>query len=191
MSFANEIWLAIRTDVADGTASTAPGSAPAGSPGNPWAANTPESFANLMREQVPANSLVRLGPGVFRTRGVPGNGFEEGAVPLSKIWRPKSGQKIIGSGTFSTTLQENGSNYSIAHNHLQMNRTFQLYCVLFSLGLFALAHAADETMSARIDAIQKASNGVYISFTVTGVPDFVDVEGSPTLAGVYREEQLF
>jgi hypothetical protein len=52
MAFNNEIWLAIRMDVADGGVSTAPGSPPPGSPGNPYAANTAESFANIMRERL-------------------------------------------------------------------------------------------------------------------------------------------
>jgi hypothetical protein len=95
MSFNNEIWLAIRTNVADGAGD--------GTPGNPFAANTAESFANIMRNplKIPANALIRLGPGVFRTRGRGGNGY---VMDDSKLWRPRSGQKISGSGMFSTTL---------------------------------------------------------------------------------------
>ena len=95
MSFQNETWLAIRTDVADGMGT--------GTPSDPFAANTPSSFADIMRDGVGANTLIRLGPGVFRTRGTGGNGYE--MDPLLHAWSPKSGQRIIGAGMFSTTLQ--------------------------------------------------------------------------------------
>jgi hypothetical protein len=68
-----------------------------------------------------------------------------------------------------------------------MKRIFQLCSLVMCIGV--LAAVADEPMSARIDSIQKTSNGVYITFTVSGAPDFINVEGSSTLTGIYREEQ--
>ncbi|HEY9171492.1 MAG TPA: hypothetical protein VI136_04325 [Verrucomicrobiae bacterium] len=41
---------------------------------------------------LPANTTVRVGPGLFETRG-------------SAVWAPKSGQKILGSGIAVTTLK--------------------------------------------------------------------------------------
>lgn len=43
--------------------------------------------------------------------------------------------------------------------------------------------------SAKIESVERATNGIHINFTVTGDPDFIDIEGSPTLTGIYREEQ--
>lgn len=93
-SFSNEIWLAIRTDVADGLGT--------GTPSDPYAANTSESFAAIMNDpaKIGPNSLIRLGPGVFRTRGTAGNGF----AMQSGRWSPQEGQRITGAGMFATTL---------------------------------------------------------------------------------------
>jgi hypothetical protein len=94
MSFQNEIWFAIAHAADnDGT----------GTPADPFIVHTPETFANRMRLSTGTSKLVRLGPGIFRTRGVPQTSY----FPIDplKIWRPQSGQKIIGSGIFATTLQ--------------------------------------------------------------------------------------
>src|SRR3569833_530883 len=92
MSFQNEIWLALRNDGILGD----------GSPGNPYEVNTPTRFATVMRSIV-ANTLIRLLPGVFRTRGTYGNGYS--MDPIADGWSPKPGQKIIGAGVFASTLQ--------------------------------------------------------------------------------------
>ncbi|HUP81850.1 MAG TPA: hypothetical protein VM260_25085 [Pirellula sp.] len=88
-----EIWICIRTDGAIGE----------GSRVNPYNGATQPLFDALMRfvnetSKVQANMTVRLGPGVFQTRGGDGGGFV-GA------WRPQSGQRIIGSGMHATILQ--------------------------------------------------------------------------------------
>lgn len=101
MSFLNEIWLGIRTDKADGLGN--------GTPGDPYAVNTPESFGTIMFNefgQTPANRLVRLGPGIFYTRGGGGNGVAPAPfVPQGKLWRARPGQKIVGADIFATTLR--------------------------------------------------------------------------------------
>ena len=53
-------------------------------------------FDDIMRD-LPANTTVRLGPGVFETKGyTPAN---------PNPWQPKTAQKIIGSGIGATTLR--------------------------------------------------------------------------------------
>ena len=97
MGFANEIWLAIRPTAVDGSGD--------GSPTNPYAVNTPDSFASVMNDPLKAavpNVLIRLAPGVFRTRGFNGNGL---ILPASKRWAPLPGQRLIGAGMYSTTLR--------------------------------------------------------------------------------------
>ena len=93
-----EVWLAIRTD-GDSAIDKPFGE---GTRENPFAVNTPESFAYIMRENVLEKATVHLGPGIFHTRGMGGNGY---AMVPEKLWTPKSGQKIIGSGMFTTTLR--------------------------------------------------------------------------------------
>src|SRR5262245_39699783 len=88
-----ELWLAIRAD-GDGIGD--------GSRDNPFSVNTPESFANVMRNYAGPSSTVHLGPGLFRTRGTSGNGY---TLPLAKSFFAQPGQKIVGSGMFSTVLQ--------------------------------------------------------------------------------------
>src|SRR5262245_46879852 len=113
MSFTNEIWLAIRNDVSDGGWSQSPPAPPPGSPGNPYAVNTPESFGNVMRLNVPSNRLVRLGPGIFHTRGGGGNGVPPLSLP-NRLWRALPGQKIIGAGMFATTLRFLWDDWNVA-----------------------------------------------------------------------------
>ena len=71
-----------------------PPAPPPGSAGNPYAANTAESFADIMRDLAIANQTIRLGPGVFYTRGASGNGFD---VAAAQIWNPRPGQRLIGA----------------------------------------------------------------------------------------------
>lgn len=92
-SFTNEVWLAV-WNPPDGTGD--------GSPGNPWAVNTPSLFATIMNTRVGPNSIIRLMPGLFRTRGANGEGY---GLPGGLIWQPRSGQRIVGSGINSTILQ--------------------------------------------------------------------------------------
>lgn len=80
-----EVWLAIRTD----------GAAGSGTQDNPYNVSTAERFDEIMREIVEENTVIHIGPGVFRTAG-----FGLG----TPRWRPKSGQTIIGSGISTTTL---------------------------------------------------------------------------------------
>lgn len=79
-----EIFLCIRTDGATGD----------GSRENPYLANTAAQFDAIMENIVTENTLVHLGPGLFRTRGGQAAG-----------WLLKSGVHIVGSGIFSTTLR--------------------------------------------------------------------------------------
>lgn len=95
MSFINEIWLAIRTGMPDGGGT--------GSPSDPYAANTPESFGNILRLNAPSNRIIRMGPGIFQTRGGGGNGVAD--VDPGKFFRVRPGQKLIGAGIFATTLR--------------------------------------------------------------------------------------
>src|SRR6266511_6031843 len=55
-----------------------------------------EQFDVLMRN-MPANTTVRLGPGVLETKGF--------AVHVAGGWVPKSGQRFVGSGIYLTTLK--------------------------------------------------------------------------------------
>jgi hypothetical protein len=69
---------------------------------SPFAVNTPDSFAYIMREKVGENTAIRMGPGIYHTRGMGGDGY---VMAPKKLWRPKPGQRIIGSGMFTTTLR--------------------------------------------------------------------------------------
>lgn len=91
------IWFAIRSDGQRGS----------GTAGDPYngselvEANGLLRFDNILNsDEVPANATIRLGPGVFKTGG--GDGANRLFPPP---WLPKSGQRIIGSGMFATTLK--------------------------------------------------------------------------------------
>lgn len=64
---------------------------PLGSALNPFDGSTAILFDVLM-ENMPANSVIHLGVGVFQTQG-------------SLTWSPKTGQKIVGCGMYLTTVQ--------------------------------------------------------------------------------------
>jgi hypothetical protein len=84
-----EVWITIRTDGATGD----------GSKETPYNGSSVDRFDDLMRSiRITTNMTIRLGPGVFQTRGGDGGGF-------TGVWRPQSGQRIIGSGMHATTLQ--------------------------------------------------------------------------------------
>jgi len=88
----NEVHIAIRTDSSDGS----------GSKSDPFNGITAEKFDKVLREKIPIDSVIILGPGIFRTRGGRGNGY---VVPQNIGWTPKSGWRIRGSGMFSTVMR--------------------------------------------------------------------------------------
>jgi hypothetical protein len=90
----HEVWIAIRTDGPSGE-----GPFGAGTQNDPYDGSTQAKFDKLMKDVVPSKATIRLGPGVYQTKGGTGHNRFEGD------WRPKSGQRIIGSGMFATTLQ--------------------------------------------------------------------------------------
>ena len=75
-----EVWIAMRTDGVKGS----------GTQTDPWDGSTAAKFDALM-QALPVNTRIHLGPGVFETRG-----YSDGEAGG---WEPKSGQKILGSGT--------------------------------------------------------------------------------------------
>ncbi|HEY9172196.1 MAG TPA: hypothetical protein VI136_07935, partial [Verrucomicrobiae bacterium] len=79
-----EVWIAFRTDDVHGS----------GTENDPYDGSTAERFDARMLA-TPANTTIRIGPGVFETRGY--NGISG--------WQPKSGQKIFGSGINVTVLK--------------------------------------------------------------------------------------
>ena len=88
--FGPEYWLAIRQDGALGK----------GTPTDPLDVSSPTLFASVMNS-LPANSTIRLGPGIFQTFGF---------IPVGAgNWQPKSGQRIIGAGRSATTLKVVGA----------------------------------------------------------------------------------
>ena len=108
MAFANEIWLAIRTDVADGAASNSPGGPPPGSPGNPYAAITAESFANIMRlniqHVVQTVEMLQAAVRQLQEHGgaeVSNNGHRRGTVP-----EPEPAEPAASGGTIVAEVAE-------------------------------------------------------------------------------------
>lgn len=99
MGVKSEIWLAIRSDISDGTGS--------GTPSDPFAVNTPSSFGTIMRDQAANMRIIRLLPGVYQTWGQnKGNGYDlSGIIPAVPTFVMRNGQKIVGSGCFSTVIR--------------------------------------------------------------------------------------
>src|SRR3569833_4771026 len=93
MPITNEIWLAIVSGAADGSGT--------GSPSDPYVGNTPNSFATIY-DSLPAVSIIRRMPGLFRTWGTLGNGYSGLTQP---VFTPMSGQRVTGAGIFATTIQ--------------------------------------------------------------------------------------
>ena len=93
------------------------------SAGSPTSARVIFPFDELMKN-FPANTAIRLGPGVFETRG-------------QLYWKPKSGQKITGSGIDVTTLK---IVYAAAKNllHLAVGVPFNEYITDFELSDFTV-----------------------------------------------------
>lgn len=92
-----EVWIAIRVDQlipkADGTAGS-------GTQADPYDGSTPDRFDAAMRA-APANARIHIGPGSFPTRGGTAGDF---VLPGLIGWTPKPGQKIQGSGIFTTSI---------------------------------------------------------------------------------------
>lgn len=92
-----EVWVAVRTDGARGS----------GTQSDSYNGSTAERFDEIMRN-LPNPATVHIGPGVFETRG------EAAGLAVPPGWRPKSGQRILGSGMGVTTLKivgATGTNY--------------------------------------------------------------------------------
>jgi hypothetical protein len=77
-------------------------------PGSPTCIRLTFPFDEVMR-QLPTNILIRVGPGIYQTRGFAPND--------SRGWQPKSGQKIVGAGINVTTLQLVGAENTDQHYH--------------------------------------------------------------------------
>ena len=83
----------------DATATTfklAMGFVPRAPGGMPTVSLVTSNFDSVLRE-LPANTRLNVGPGVFQTRGYAPNAYAS--------WQPKSGQKIVGAGTGVTTIR--------------------------------------------------------------------------------------
>jgi hypothetical protein len=87
-----EIVFAIRRDGVQG----------AGTSQDPYNGSTPEHLDTILANEtlVPANTVVRFGPGIFLTRG-----FSLNVAPGTIIWRIRGGQQLRGAGLGQTTLQ--------------------------------------------------------------------------------------
>src|SRR5205809_7611016 len=85
---AKEIYIALRNDALDGD----------GTVGNPFDGGTDLKLDGILFNNIktPVNTTLRFGPGVFRTKGM--GGLQSNAVL-------RSGQRWIGSGMYSTTLE--------------------------------------------------------------------------------------
>jgi hypothetical protein len=99
----HEVWIAIRTDGPSGD-----GPFGAGTQNDPYDGSTQAKFDKLMREVVPSQATIRLGPGIFQTKGGAGHN-------TPGAWLPQGGQKIVGSGMFATTLQFVGARTDTEH----------------------------------------------------------------------------
>jgi hypothetical protein len=87
-----EVWIAVRIDgladdkvIGEGTSE------------NPWDGSTALKLDLILRTKIGQNTVIHLGPGIFRTGGA------RGSLAYEK-WRPQSGWKITGSGMYQTTL---------------------------------------------------------------------------------------
>jgi hypothetical protein len=77
-------------------------------PGMPSSALVTFLFDKVLRD-LPANTRVNLGPGVFQTRGY--------ALQGVNSWQPKAGQKLVGAGMDVTTIQLVGASVADQHYH--------------------------------------------------------------------------
>jgi hypothetical protein len=94
-----ELWMAIRMDapppVQVGLDQPLIGD---GSQASPFCGNTPEQFDYILRTKADPNTIIHLGPGIFRTRGYSPNAGLGG-------WIAQPGQKLVGSSMFATILR--------------------------------------------------------------------------------------
>jgi hypothetical protein len=81
--------------------------------GNPTGARLTFPFDEVMRE-IPPNTRIHLGPGVFQTRGF---GTDAVGTTDERGFQVKSGWKIVGSGMDVTTLQLVGADIADYHYH--------------------------------------------------------------------------
>lgn len=89
-----DVYFALRTDGAFGD----------GGIENPYNATIVDDFENNLA-LIGVGVTIHFGPGVFLTNGGDGNSH------VGK-WRPKSGQRLIGSGVYSTTLKLIGAEFA-------------------------------------------------------------------------------
>jgi hypothetical protein len=89
-----EVWLALRADGALGQGTAA----------NPYDASSPTLFGDRMFS-FQEKTTIHLGPGIFQVPAI---------TSVNGAWKPKSGQRIIGAGTFLTTLKVVGASGSAA-----------------------------------------------------------------------------
>jgi hypothetical protein len=82
-----DVYIAVRTDGAVGS----------GTVDDPWDGSTAAKFDDIMANKVSGGMTIHLGPGTFET-----NGFNLGT---GAGWKPKSGQRILGTGMNQTTLK--------------------------------------------------------------------------------------
>ena len=150
-----EVWFAIRSDGAKGR----------GTRDDPYdgsevaeAQNTLR-FDNILRLEVPANTVIHLGPGVFKTRG--GRGADR-AVPIP--WEPRNGQKIIGSGMFATTLK---LKLNTALDTTQSNVVFNAIGGPFSN--FTSYEVSDLTIDCDLSGQPAAGSDPYPKITCAGL----------------------
>jgi hypothetical protein len=187
MSFTNEIWLAIRSDVADEGGD--------GTPSSPYAVNTPEGFANVLSDPAKAfkqNSIIRLGPGLFRTRGGGGNGLV--SADSTDFWTARSGQKIVGSGMFSTTLQfvwdlaptgHPGQRHFMIQNPTEYLRSFEISDLTLDCNLQNAPFDTSPVLAAPGTA--SLTNG---QTTVTSSSSFFDSSMTGKIVYFFKDEAL-
>jgi hypothetical protein len=73
------------------------GAVGAGTVDDPWDGSTAARFDEVMKNKVGANTTIHLGPGYFKTAGF--------NLTTGLGWKPKSGQRLVGSGMYLTLLQ--------------------------------------------------------------------------------------
>src|SRR4051812_9561042 len=96
-SCSRRLWIAVRTDLASG-----PGQGD-GTRGNPFDGSTATKFDGLLNVDQPltnkigANTLVHVGPGIFRTKG---RNFRK-----LTGWQLQNGQVFRGAGMYQTVIR--------------------------------------------------------------------------------------
>lgn len=155
-----EVWFAIRTD-GDGIGD--------GPMENPFAANTAESFSNLMvrlrgadLNNVP-KYLIHLGPGTFRTRGGAGDGFIINLASRDKLWAPFPGWRIRGAGLHATTLQ---FVWDLLPSDLSANNPAHRHTIIASDGFLTDFQLSDLTLDCQLEKLDPTAYSYPISGSV-------------------------